>query len=111
MTQTKISNKQMRWVNFLSQFNLHMAHIARNDNSVTDALSRRPMVNAITIAHHNDLMTMIDDYVTNEDYASEPENGCTASSLMCTHPLGHSMGIEWGHHLVLTATRSLFMNV
>ena len=28
------------------------------------------MVNAITAAHHNDLTTMIDDYVTDEDYAS-----------------------------------------
>ena len=28
------------------------------------------MVNAITIAHHNDLTSMIDDYVNDEDYAS-----------------------------------------
>ena len=28
------------------------------------------MVNAITIAHHNDLTTTIDDYVIDEDYAS-----------------------------------------
>ena len=37
---------------------------------MVDALSRRPMVNAITIAHHNDLTSMIDDYVNDEDYAS-----------------------------------------
>ena len=28
MTQTKLSDKQMRWENFLSQFNFHIAHIA-----------------------------------------------------------------------------------
>ena len=37
---------------------------------MADALSRRHVVNAITIAHHNDLTSMIDDYVTDEDYAS-----------------------------------------
>ena len=61
MTQTKISDKKMRWANFLSQFNFHIAHIAGKHNLVADALSRRPMVNAITIAHHNDLTHMIDD--------------------------------------------------
>ena len=70
MTQTKLSDKQMRWANFLSQFNFHIAHIAGKQNSVVDALSRRPMVNAITIAHHNDLTSMIDDYNNDEDYAS-----------------------------------------
>ena len=54
----------MRWANFISQFNFHISHIAKKHNSVADALSKRPMVNAITIAHHNDLTSMID-----EDYA------------------------------------------
>ena len=75
MTQTKLSNKQMRWENFLSdQFNFHIAHIARKHNSVSNALSRRPMVNAITIAHHNDLTNMIDDSVNDEDYVSIATN-------------------------------------
>ena len=43
MTQTKLSDKQMRWANFLSQFHFHIAH-------VPDALSRRPRINAVTIA-------------------------------------------------------------
>ena len=64
------TNKQMRWANFLSQFNFHIAHIARKHNLVANALSKRPMVNAATIAHHNDLTSMIDDYVNDEDYAS-----------------------------------------
>ena len=70
MTQTKLSDKQMRWANFLPQFKFHIAHIAGKYNSIGDALSRRPMVNAITIVHHNDLKSMIDDYVNDEDYAS-----------------------------------------
>ena len=60
----------MGWVNFLSQFDFHIAHIAGKHNLVVDALSRRPMVNAVTIAHHNDLTTMIDDSIIDEDYAS-----------------------------------------
>ena len=70
MTQTKLSYKQMRWANFLSQFNFHIAHISGKHNQVADALSRRPMVNAITIAHHHDLTRMIGEYVQDDDYAS-----------------------------------------
>ena len=66
MTQTKHSDKQMRWENFISQFNFHIAHISRKHNQVADALLRRSMVNAITIAHHHDLMRMIDEYVQDD---------------------------------------------
>ncbi|MCO5549888.1 hypothetical protein L7F22_003362 [Adiantum nelumboides] len=62
MTQTKLFNKQMRWANFLSRFNFHIAHIAGKHNQVADALSRRPKVNAVSIATHNDLSSMIDEY-------------------------------------------------
>ena len=59
MTQNKLLDKQMTWANFLSQFNFHIAHITGKHNLVADALSKRPMVNATTIAHHNDLTSMI----------------------------------------------------
>ena len=62
MNQTKLSEKQMRWANFLSQFHFHIAHVPGKQNAVADALSRRPHVNAITIAHHEDLSLMVDDY-------------------------------------------------
>ena len=39
-------------------------------NPVADALSRRPMVNAISIAYNHDLTSMIDKYAQDEDYAS-----------------------------------------
>ena len=31
---------------------------------------KRPMVNAISIAHHHDLTSMINEYVHDDDYAS-----------------------------------------
>ncbi|MCO5561295.1 hypothetical protein L7F22_014916 [Adiantum nelumboides] len=68
MTQTKLSDKQMRWANFLSRFNFHIAHIAGKHNQVADALSRRPKVNAMSIATHNDLSLMIDEYAIDPDF-------------------------------------------
>ena len=70
MTHTKLSNKQMRWEIFFSQFNFNIAHILGNHNQVAYALSRRPMVNAILLAHHHDLMSMLEEYVQDDDYAS-----------------------------------------
>ena len=58
----------MRWANFLSQFNFHIAHIAGKHNQLVDALSRRPHVNAVSIATHNDLSQMIDEYATDQDF-------------------------------------------
>ncbi|MCO5598126.1 hypothetical protein L7F22_052218 [Adiantum nelumboides] len=66
MTQTKISDKQMRWESFLSRFNFHIAHIA--GKQVADALSRRQKVNAVSIATHNDLSSMIDEYAIDPDF-------------------------------------------
>ena len=58
----------MGWENSLSQFNFHIAHIAGKHNQVTDALSQRPKVNAISIASHNDLSIMIDEYALDPDF-------------------------------------------
>ncbi len=70
MTQTKLSNKQMRWANFLSQFHFHIGHIPGKLNPVTDALSRTPIVNAVSITYHHDFTSMIGKYAEDEDYAS-----------------------------------------
>ena len=70
MTQTKLSDKQMRWANFISQFHFHIAHIPGKQNVVADALSRRPRVNAVSIAYHNDLSSMIDAYASDIDFAN-----------------------------------------
>ncbi|MCO5562635.1 hypothetical protein L7F22_016263 [Adiantum nelumboides] len=68
MKQTKLSDKQMRWENFLSRFNSYIAHIAGKHNQVADALSRRPKVSAVSIATHNDLSSMIDEYAIDPDF-------------------------------------------
>ena len=39
MSQTKLSDKQMRWENFLSQFHFHIAHIPGKHNTVLLMLS------------------------------------------------------------------------
>ena len=70
MTQTKLSEKKMRWANFLSQFYFCIAHVPRKQNALASALSRRPQVNAITIAHHKDLSLMVDDYKHDQDFVS-----------------------------------------
>ena len=68
MTQTKLSEKQMRWANFLSQFHFHIAHIPGKKNRVADALSCRTRSNAVSIATHNDLSSMIDEYANDPDF-------------------------------------------
>ena len=68
VTQTKLSEKQMRWANFLSQFHFQFAHVPCKQNPVADALSRRPRVNAISIAYNHDLTSMIEKYAMDEDF-------------------------------------------
>ena len=58
----------MRWANFLSQYHFHIAHIAGKQNRVVDALSRRPRVNAVSIACNHDLTSMIESYAQDSDY-------------------------------------------
>ena len=58
----------MRWANFLSQHHFHIAHVAGKQNKVADALSRRPRVNAISIAYNHDLTSMINKYAEDSDY-------------------------------------------
>ena len=69
MTQTKLSEKQMRCANFLSQFNFQFAHVSSKQNLVADALSKRPKVNAMSISYNHDLTSMIKKYATDEDFA------------------------------------------
>ena len=89
LTQSKLSEKHMRWVNFLSMFHFQILHTPRKKNvvadalsrrpqvhaitiayhEVADALSRRPQVHAITIAYHEDLSVMRNTYHLDEDFA------------------------------------------
>ncbi|MCO5568423.1 hypothetical protein L7F22_022122 [Adiantum nelumboides] len=68
MTQTKIFDKQLRWANFLSRFHFHIPHISGKHNQVVDALSRRARCNAVSVASHSDLTSMVDEYATNPNF-------------------------------------------
>ena len=70
MTQTKLSEELMRWANFFVPISLSYSPCPRKTKCRADALSRRPQVNAITIAHHKDLSLMVDDYKHDQDFAS-----------------------------------------
>ena len=70
MTQTKLFDKQIQWVNFLSQFHFHIAHIFGKHNQVVDALSCRPRVNVVSLAYHNDRTTMVDEYAIDPNFTN-----------------------------------------
>ena len=68
LTQRKLSEKQMRWANFLSLFHFQFMHTPGNKNVVADALSRRPKVNAVTTIHHQELSSMPEQYGIDKDF-------------------------------------------
>ena len=55
--------------NFLSQFHFQFSYVLGKQNPVADALSRRPRVNAVSIAYNHELTSMIEKYATDEDFA------------------------------------------
>ncbi|MCO5610121.1 hypothetical protein L7F22_064356 [Adiantum nelumboides] len=63
-------NQAFRQTNEVGKFpfKVDIAHIAGKHNQVADALSRWPKVNAVSIATHNDLSSMIDEYAIESDY-------------------------------------------
>ena len=63
-----MSEKQLRWANYLAQFHFTIMHTPGKQNKVADALSRRPQINAISTAYHTDLTTLKDLYATDEDF-------------------------------------------
>ena len=69
MTQSKLSQKQMRWANFLLQFHFQFAHILGKQNPVADALSWRQRVIVVSIAFNHDLTDMIEHYGEDENFA------------------------------------------
>ncbi|MCO5608605.1 hypothetical protein L7F22_062818 [Adiantum nelumboides] len=64
-----LSQKQMRWANILSQFHFQIVHVQGQKNVVADALSRKPLVHAISAIHHSTFEDMIDQYATDPDFA------------------------------------------
>ena len=66
----EVEREKMRWENFLSHLHFYIAHVLGKQNVVADALSRRPQVNAITIAHHKDRTLMVEEYKNDNDFAT-----------------------------------------
>ncbi|MCO5611439.1 hypothetical protein L7F22_065692 [Adiantum nelumboides] len=58
----------MRWANILSQFHFQIVHVQGQKNVVADALSRKPLVQAISAIHHSTFENMIDRYATDPDF-------------------------------------------
>ncbi|MCO5561070.1 hypothetical protein L7F22_014691 [Adiantum nelumboides] len=69
LSQKQLSEKQMRWANILSQFHLRIVHVQGLKNVVADALSRKPLVQAISAIHRSTFEDMIDEYATDPDFA------------------------------------------
>ena len=62
LTQAKLSEKHMRWANFLSMFHFQIVHVEGKKNVVADALSRKPQVSAASISYHHELDDMKEPY-------------------------------------------------
>ncbi|MCO5613537.1 hypothetical protein L7F22_067814 [Adiantum nelumboides] len=69
LSQKQLSEKQMRWANILSQFHFQIVHVQGQKNVMADALSRKPLVQAISAIHHSTFEDMADQYATDTDFA------------------------------------------
>ena len=54
LTQAKLSEKHMRWANFLSMFHFQIMHVEGKKNVVVDAFSGKPQVSDVSISYHNE---------------------------------------------------------
>ena len=70
LSQKKLSEKQMRWANFLSMFHFQILHTSGSQNLVADALSRIPKVNTVTTAYHQELESLPEMYPDDPDFAT-----------------------------------------
>ena len=70
ITQSKIFEKKLHWVYLLSQFHFYTALIFGKHNQIVDALSCRPRVNVVSIAYHNDLTTVVDEYAIDPNFTN-----------------------------------------
>ena len=68
LTQAKLSEKHMRWANFLSMFHLQIVHVDGRKNVVAKALSKKPQVSAVSIVFHDELDVMKEQYAEDEEF-------------------------------------------
>ncbi|MCO5614830.1 hypothetical protein L7F22_069114 [Adiantum nelumboides] len=69
LTQSKLSEKRMRWANILSMFHFQIVHVEGKKKVVADALSRKPQISTVPIPYHHELDDMKDQYANDEDFA------------------------------------------
>ncbi|MCO5605186.1 hypothetical protein L7F22_059366 [Adiantum nelumboides] len=69
LSQKQLSEKQMRWTNILSQFHFQIVHVQGLKNVVADALSRKPLVQAISMLHPSTFEDMVDQYAKETNFA------------------------------------------
>ncbi|MCO5584292.1 hypothetical protein L7F22_038216 [Adiantum nelumboides] len=67
--EKQLSEKQMRWANILSQLHFQIVHVQGQNNVVADALSWKPLVQAIFVIHHSSFEDMVDQYATDTEFA------------------------------------------
>ena len=69
--KAKLSNKHMRWVNFLSIIHFQIVHVDGKKNVVVDALSRKPHVSTVSIVFHDGLDLMWEQYTQDEEFCRD----------------------------------------
>jgi hypothetical protein len=70
-TQPNLSRRQCRWMELLQEFDFDIEYIKGKENVVADALSRRPLANAISCIR-NSLIDEIKDHYVNDDILRVP---------------------------------------
>ena len=68
LSQPNISERHIKWATFLQGFHFQIIYKPRKENIVVDALSRRPIVQNISIAFHSDLELLKNDYEMDKDF-------------------------------------------
>ncbi|MCO5581250.1 hypothetical protein L7F22_035128 [Adiantum nelumboides] len=69
LSQEQFLETQMRWMNILSQFHFQIVHVQGQKNVVADALSWKPLVQAISTIHQSSFEDMEHQYATDTDFA------------------------------------------
>ena len=93
--------------NTTSQFHFHIAHVPSKLKPMANALLRRLQVNAITISHHKDHTSIVNDYTHDEDFAKvydKVEQGESLPPYSIKGQISHVQS-KSVHHKVLQAER------
>ena len=68
LNQPSIRERHIKWATFLQNFHFQIVYKLGNENIVAYALSRRPIINNISIAFHNNLEIMKEHCLHDNDF-------------------------------------------